>query len=129
MKKILTVSLLLVFAAATVQAQRMSRNYERHSYEAEAADQVVIKELQREILEGIQLGRQSRQLSGKEAKSVLKQYSRISSREIKLYKKRRLNERKLAQIRTDLEDLVQQLYTSVRFDKSRRGGWVRAKKY
>lgn len=125
MKNIVVVSFLIFLALGPAQAQRMPRN----SYTAEAADQVVIKELQREILEGIQLGRQNRQLTGKEAKVVLKQYRRISSREIKLYKKKRLNERKLGQIRVDLENLVQQLYATVRFDKNHRGGWVKAKRY
>ncbi|WP_345030621.1 hypothetical protein [Ravibacter arvi] len=125
MKYILTVSLLFVLAMEAV-AQKASRY--RNVFETEAADQVVIKELQREVLEGIQVGRQNRQLSAKEARGVLKQYSRISSREIKLYKKRKLNMRKLAQVRTDLESLVQQLYATVRFEKSQRGGWVRAKR-
>ncbi len=127
MKKILAVSFLIFIVSEAAQAQRFSR--ERHSYTAESADQVVIKELQREILENVQSGRQNRRLTGKEARTVLKRYRQIASREIKLYRKKRLNERKLAEIRIDLEDLVQQLYSTVRFDKGERGGWVRAKKY
>lgn len=123
MKNILAASFLILLALEPVQAQRFSRN----SYSSEATDQVVIKELQREILTGIQSGRQKRQLTGKEAKSVLKQYRKIVSQEINIYKKRRLNERKLAEVRTDLEDLVQQLYATVRFDKNQRSSWVRAK--
>lgn len=127
MKKILAVSFLIFIVWEAANAQRFS--HERHSYTGEAADQVVIKELQREILENVQSGRQNRQLTGKEARTVLKRYRQIASREIGLYKKKRLNERKLAEIRTDLEGLVQQLYSTVRFDKGERGGWVRAKRY
>jgi hypothetical protein len=123
MKNILAVLILVILGMGAAQAQRISRN----AYSAEAADQVVIKELQREILEGVQFGRQNRQLNPKESRNILKQYSRISSREIKLYKKRRLNERKLGQIRIDLENLVQNLYTTVRYDRNPRGGWVRSK--
>ncbi|ODS82384.1 MAG: hypothetical protein ABS46_09110 [Cytophagaceae bacterium SCN 52-12] len=127
MKKILAVSFLIFIVSETAHAQSFSR--ERHSYTSEAADQVVIKELQREILENVQAGRQNRRLTGKEARTVLKRYRQIASREIRLYRKKRLNERKLAEIRTDLEGLVQQLYSTVRFDKGERGGWVRAKRY
>lgn len=127
MKKILAVSFLVFIMSEAANAQRIS--HERYSYNSEAADQVVIKELQREILENVQAGRQNRRLTGKEARTVLKRYSKIASREIKLYKKKRLNERKLAQVRTDLENLVQDLYSTVRFDESRKGSWVRAKRY
>ena len=127
MKKILAVSFLIFIVSETAQAQRIST--ERYSYTNEAADQVVIKELQREILENVQSGRQNRRLNGKEARIILKRYSKIASREIKLYKKKRLNERKLEQVRIDLENLVQDLYATVRFDESRKGSWVRAKRY
>ena len=127
MKKIFAVSFLILVVSEAAHAQKFSR--ERHSYTSEAADQVVIKELQREILENVQSGRQNRRLTGKEARKILKQYKQLTSREIKLYRKKRLNERKLAVIRTDLEDLVQELYSTVRFDKGEKGGWVRAKRY
>lgn len=124
MKNLFAVVCLFLIVSGPAFSQKVWRN----QHQAEAADQVVIKELQREILEGVQLGRQNRQLTAKEGKALLRQYSKISSREIKLYKKRRVNDRKLAQIRTDLETLVQQMYATIRFDGNGRGGWVRTKK-
>lgn len=127
MKKIFAAFIILFLATEAVNAQRGLRA-NRNPYYAEGVDQSVIKELQREILEGVNHGRQSRQLTGKEAKRILNQYRRITSREIKLYKKRRISERKLTQIRTDLDNLIQELYASIRFEKNMKGGWVRARR-
>src|SRR5690606_10383945 len=83
MKKLFAVFFLFSVATEAVNAQRAPR-YSRDAYQLEAADQRVIKELQREILEGVQQGRLSRQLNAKDAKRILKEYRKISSREVKL---------------------------------------------
>jgi len=124
MKKLFAVFFLFSVATEAVNAQRAPR-YNRDAYQLEAADQRVIKELQREILEGVQQGRLSRQLNARDAKMILKEYRKISSREVKLYRKRKINERKLAQIKYDLDNLIQDLYATIRFEGS---GWVRARK-
>lgn len=138
MKKLLVFVLISLIGTSAVVAQtyRSNRNVPQNDrrYHQERNTQFqrgqdnsdrAILNLQNDIRIAINRGVETRQLSQKEAKRYLREYDRISQKEIKLRARNGLNNREERQLVNELSQLRSQVYNQVNVRDNRRtaGRW------